>query len=119
MTGVHNHVISALYRPSMRRVAVHRSPEAVTIEVEGDLDLVTAHDLRRAVSAVLQGGPGDIVLDLSRVTSADDYGASALMWCSEQALAAGRLLSWSSCSQPLGRDLRAVIATRRGLPSAS
>ena len=82
------------------------------IEVDGDLDLVRAHDLRNVFSTALQGAPGDIVLDLSRVTSADDDGISTLSWCSEQALASGRTLTWSSCSRPLARDLRIVLAAR-------
>lgn len=96
----------------MRRVVLHEFHESVGIEVDGALDAVGAFDLRRVLSAALQGAPGDIVLDLSRVTSADEHGVGTLSWCSEQALAAGRTLSWSSCSQALTRDLRSVVATR-------
>ena len=84
----------------------------MVIEVDGDLDLVGAHDLRHVFSAILQGAPGYILMDLSRVTAADDYGISTLSWCSEQALASGRTLTWSSCSRPLARDLRIVLAAR-------
>lgn len=96
----------------MRRVFVHHLPDVVVIEVEGDLDLINGHDLRKVLAATLQGPPSDIVLDLSRVTSADEYGVSALSWCSEQSLSTGRTLTWSSCSRPLGQDLERVIAAR-------
>ena len=102
----------------MRRVAVYELYESVVIEVDGDLDAVGAHDLRKVLCATLQGAPGDIVLDLSRVTSADDHGVSTLSWCSEQALAAGQTLTWSSCSQALTRDLRGVVAARQAATRA-
>ena len=102
----------------MRRVLLHEHHETVVIEVDGALDAVGAHDLRKALVAVLQGAPGDIELDLSRVTYADDYGVSTLSWCSEQALAAGRTLSWSSCSQALTQDLRTLTAARQATARA-
>jgi anti-anti-sigma regulatory factor len=103
---------------AMRRVVLHEHHESVVIEVDGALDAVGAHDLRKLLVAVLQGAPGDIELDLSRVISADDHGVSALRWCSEQALAAGRTLSWSSCSQALAQDLRTVTTARQATPRA-
>lgn len=102
----------------MRRIVLHELHESVLIEVDGALDAVGAYDLRRVLVAALQGAPGDIVLDLSRVTFADDHGVSTLSWCSEQALAAGRTLSWSSCSQALTRDLRTVVAARQAAARA-
>lgn len=102
----------------MRRVAVYELYESVVIEVDGDLDAVGAHDLRKVLCATLRGAPGDIVLDLSRVTSADDHGVSTLSWCSERAIAAGRTLTWSSCSQALTRDLRTVVAARQAATRA-
>ena len=102
----------------MRRVVLHELHGSVVIEVDGALDPVGGYDLRRVLVTALQGAPGDIVLDLSRVTSADDHGVSALSWCSEQALAAGRTQSWSSCSRVLTRDLRTVVAARQAAARA-
>ena len=94
----------------MRRVTLHHHGPAGVVEVDGALDLVAGHDLRRVFTHALRTTSGVLSLDLSRVTAADDGGVAALRWCSEQAIAARRVLTWSTCSQPLVRDLRGRAA---------
>jgi anti-anti-sigma regulatory factor len=91
----------------MRRVTVHDHGPVVVIEVDGDLDTIAGHDLRKALETVLQTTTGTINLDLSRVGAADADGIVTLTWCSRAAIAVGRRLMWSRCSQPLAADLRA------------
>jgi len=97
----------------MRRVSLHDHEHAVIVEIEGDLDIVAGHDLRHAFSFALQSTAGPVSFDLSRVSAADDHGIAALSWCCDQAIAAQRVLSWFTCSQPLIDDLRTRSATRQ------
>jgi len=98
---------------SVRRatVTVRALDRAQVIEVDGDLDVIGGHDLRQAFSAALRTSTGDVALDLSSVTAVDDLGAASLEWCSAQAIEARRILTWTACSQPLVRDLRARSAS--------
>ena len=66
---------------------------------------MAGYDLRHVFAQALRTTTGVVSLDLSRVTTADDDGVAALGWCSEQAIAARRVLMWARCSQPLARDL--------------
>lgn len=84
--------------------------ESVCIEVEGDLDVVAAHDLRQVLRTALRTATGTIIFDFSSVTSADADGISALTWCSDRAVEARRRLMWSRCSQPMRRDVHAATA---------
>ena len=90
----------------MRRVSVHKGPQqSVALEVDGVLDLVAGHDLRRLFDSALRTAPGVITFDLSRVSAADDDGVAALAWCCARACAVRRRLMWDRCSQPLRRRL--------------
>ena len=90
----------------MRRVTLHHHGPAGVVEVDGALDTVAGHDLRHEFAHALRSTTGVLSLDLSRVSAADDDGVAALRWCSEQAIAARRVLMWSTCSRPLARLLR-------------
>lgn len=96
----------------MRRVTVHDHGQVAVIEVDGDLDTITGHDLRRALGTVLRTTTGLINLDLSRVRLVDEDGIDTLTWCSQAAISAGRRLMWSGCSQPLAERLRATAGFR-------
>jgi len=100
----------------MRRVTVHELHESVVIEVGGNLDAVGAYDLRKVLNAALQGAPGDVVLDLSRVTSADDHSVSTSSWVLRTSPRRGRTLRWSIGSQALTRDLRPWLLPARQRP---
>lgn len=97
------------YAPDVSRVRLHRVEQST--HVDGDLDVVAAHDLRRALDDALRTTTGPVTFDFSRVASADAAGIAALAWCSERAIHARRVLWWSACSQPLRRDLRLATAS--------
>lgn len=99
-----------------RRVTVHHLEGACVIEVDGELDVVGAHDLRQVVASALRGSTDAVILDLSSVTAVDDQGLASLEWCSARAVNAGRVLTWASCSQPFKRGLEGRVNNPSGAP---
>lgn len=97
----------------MRRVFVHSSGSSVAIEIDGQLEIVAAYDLRAAVTSALATSDGVITFDLSRVTGVDADGIEALQWSCERANAVRRPLLWTRCSQPVRRDLREALGRGR------
>lgn len=93
-------------------LSVYQLGGSTVIEVDGDLDIVAAHDLRRAYADAELATDGALEMDLSRVSAADHAGIDALSWCVTRAVATRRTLSWSTCSQPLAGAIRA--STHRG-----
>lgn len=100
----------------MSRVTVHVLDRYVVLEVDGALDAITGHDLRRVFASMLRSSVGEMTLDLSRVTAVTGDGVRALDWCSEHAIAAGRTLTWTGCSPPLTRDLQAQVRSAHTRP---
>lgn len=96
----------------MRSISVQEFDGTVVLEVDGVLDIVTGHDLRRLVAE--SGGPScrSVVLDLTRVGAVDGDGVAALQWCSDWAVQQRKVLRWSGCSGPT----RAALAQRPRLP---
>jgi len=94
-------------------VSVHQRGGTTVIEVDGDLDIVTAHDLRRAYADAELLCDRTIEMDLSRVGAADSAGIDALAWCVERAVATRTTLTWSTCSQPLTGAISASARTTR------
>jgi anti-anti-sigma regulatory factor len=92
----------------MRSISVQEFDGAVVLEVDGVLDIVTGHDLRRLVAGSGDGSDRTVVLDLTRVGVIDADGVAALRWCSEWAIRQRRVLRWSGCSGPA----RAALAQR-------
>lgn len=90
-------------------------PADRVVEVDGVLDVVTAHDLLRLVAALMSAGHHHLRLDLSRVTDADVDGVAGLARCSSLAVETGRVLTWSRCSPAL---LAAVRRHPRVVPAA-
>ena len=84
---------------------------STSIEVDGDLDVVAAYDLRRRLDHALRQGVDFVGLDLTRVTSADHDGVQALRRCCDAAVAAGVVLALTGCSRPLRSDLAAWEGT--------
>ena len=81
----------------MCRVTLRPLGPAAVIEVDGALDIVGGHDLRRVFAEALRSTDGTLFLDLSRVTAGRTRpGVAALTGCSEQAISA-RVLMWSAC----------------------
>lgn len=77
------------------------APVDRVVEVDGALDAVSGHDLRRHVARLFEGGAHHVRLDLSQVTTADSDGIAGLAWCSDHAVAVGGVLTWSRCSTAL------------------
>ncbi len=62
------------------------------IEARGELDIATAPELEREISALLALDGGDLALDLEPVTFIDSSGLRAVLVCSRRAREAGRRL---------------------------
>lgn len=92
----------------MRSISVQECDGTVVLEVDGVLDIVTGHDLRRLVARSGDDSDRTVVLDLTRVGVIDADGVAALRWCSEWAMRQRKVLRWSSCSSPT----RAALAQR-------
>lgn len=90
----------------MRHLVVRETHEGTLLEVEGDFDAVTGHDLRLVVRRAVGAGASRVLLDLSRVLAVDEDGLAALRWCEEYAAGAGAVLSCVSCSRPAASALR-------------
>ncbi|MEV8517367.1 STAS domain-containing protein [Dactylosporangium sp. NPDC051484] len=73
-------------------VARHDGSGAVTITVQGEIDLATAGQLRDAIIAAVTDAEPDIslVVDLAELRFIDSAGISALLRGRRSALAAGR-----------------------------
>lgn len=102
-------------RPDTARVP-GVAPADRVVEVDGVLDVVTAHDLLRLLAAVMSAGHHHVRLDLSRVTDADRDGVAGLARCSALAVETRRVLTWSRCSPAV---LIALHRHRPALPTAS
>jgi anti-sigma B factor antagonist len=61
----------------IRRADAHA--DAVTLEVEGELDVATGETLKRAVHGVLEQGAANVRIDLSPTTFIDSGGLAALI----------------------------------------
>jgi anti-anti-sigma factor len=53
--------------------------DAVTLEVEGELDIVTGETLKKAVRGVLEQGAAKVRIDLTPTTFVDSAGLAALV----------------------------------------
>ena len=62
------------------------------VEVVGELDIATAPELERELTAVVAAPGGDIVLDLRSVTFIDSSGLRAVLVASRSAVDASRRL---------------------------
>ena len=56
-----------------------RSVEAITLEVDGELDMVAGETLKRAVHGVLEQGAEKVRIDLTPTTFVDSAGLAALI----------------------------------------
>ncbi|HEX8104832.1 MAG TPA: STAS domain-containing protein, partial [Solirubrobacteraceae bacterium] len=79
---------------------------ATRLAVAGDLDITAAEPLERAVSAALDGGARELVIDLSPTTFVDSTGLSHLLAARRRADAARARLKIVA---PQGSEARVVI----------
>ena len=87
----------------MRDIKLSPAPPYARIEVEGCLDVVSGHDVRRTLDVALGLGCRHISLDLSRVLGVDDEALALLLRCPERVRSSGGTLSISALSGPLRR----------------
>jgi anti-sigma B factor antagonist len=74
-------------------IAVPISGETTVLELRGELDLASAHQLRRNVRAVLlEHDPTRLVLDLSGLTFTDSMGLSVMVWAHQRMTERGHTL---------------------------
>ncbi|GAA2637087.1 hypothetical protein GCM10010399_82860 [Dactylosporangium fulvum] len=60
-------------------VAGHRDNDVLTLHVAGDLDLATADELGREITAATGAGAGEVVVDLAAVPFIDSAGINVLL----------------------------------------
>ena len=82
------------------------SPPTATVLVRGDLDLVTAGELRAAVMRGPQAGCSHIIVDLSQVSFMDCAGLRGLLRCREWVTASGGRFIVGPVSAQAARLLR-------------
>jgi anti-sigma B factor antagonist len=68
-------------------IGTHRTPTTVRLDLTGELDMSTAGSLSRAITAALDTGPDDIVINLDGATFCDCAGITALLNGRQDALA--------------------------------
>jgi anti-anti-sigma factor len=68
-------------------IGTHRTPTTIRLDLTGELDMSTAGNLSRAITAALDTGPDDIVIDLDGATFCDCAGITALLNGRQDALA--------------------------------
>lgn len=90
----------------MYATTARRRGRVTTVEVDGPLDVIQAHDLRRCVAAALESGAHRIELDLSRVTGVDHEGVRGLKAACAAAIAARVPLVVVRCSRPFVSEVR-------------
>jgi anti-anti-sigma factor len=89
---------------------VHASLDAssptATVVVRGDLDLVTAQELRDAVMRSPEAGCSHITIDLAQVSFMDCAGLSGLLWCRAWVTASGGRFTMGPVSAQSARLLK-------------
>ncbi|MET8957794.1 STAS domain-containing protein [Streptomyces sp. NPDC004393] len=71
------------------KTTVFHTGDSITLAVTGELDLLTAEELRQSVSRCLAKKIRRLVMDLRQVTFCDCSGVNALLWTRRQARATG------------------------------
>jgi anti-anti-sigma factor len=91
------------------KVARNDKGGVVTIAVTGDVEGLTAPQLRAALSDVLHGSAGPVVIDLTRVPYLDSTGAAVLLYYARRLMQADRMFA-IVC--PAGAALQALELMR-------
>ena len=67
--------------------------DTTVLELRGELDLASAHQLRRSVRAVLhEDDPSRLALDLSGLSFTDSMGLSVMVWAHQRMVERGHVL---------------------------
>ena len=86
-------------------VGVSRSESSVVVEVDGELDLATAPQLRDRLVALAEEGQTQVILDLTRLSFIDSTGLSVLVMALNRARADGGSVLIRNPSQSVLRIL--------------
>ena len=97
----------------MYEITSQTSADVTAIELDGRLDLVSAHDLHGLVDAAIRQGSRRLHLDLSRVSDLDEAGRQGLTSCCSLAMAARVEFSMVRCSRPFVSSLRRLQSRQR------
>ena len=76
------------------------------LEVEGELDVATAAEFRRAISSLLGVGCRRIVVDLKDTAFLDSSGLGALVWASHRLHSAGGALEVVNPGERIARVMK-------------
>lgn len=88
------------------------------VALSGRLDVHAAADVRLELAAAVDGGEGELVLDLTELEAVDATGLGVLVGAHRRAQRAGRTLVLEDVPDPVGRlllitRLDKILATRR------
>ena len=93
-------------------MGVRRELGDLVVHVEGRLDVHTVADARRALQQAVDGGSGDLVIDLAGVEVADASGLGVLVGAHRRAGRAGRRVVLRDVPPQLTRLLAATRLNR-------
>ena len=88
---------------------LHETPigsDGCTMTLDGELDIATAPQFRRAVGALLGTGCRHLVVDLTDTTFLDSSGLGALVWAAHRLRAAGGELTATNPHERVAQTLR-------------
>jgi anti-anti-sigma factor len=100
-------------------IGMKRTADEVTLNLTGEIDMLTAAQLSGAVNEILADAPPRIVLDLDEVTFCDSQGLGTLVVLSRKASHAQSLLVLTNVGDFLLRvlditGLRSALMIRNG-----
>ncbi|MCW2500698.1 MAG: anti-anti-sigma factor [Frankiales bacterium] len=92
--------------------------DGTVVTLSGRLDVRVAADVRNALAAAVDGGVGELRVDLAALEAVDATGLGVLMGAHRRAQRAGRTLVLEDVPAPVGRlllltRLDKVLQTRR------
>jgi anti-sigma B factor antagonist len=79
--------------PELRVTRTRGPSEIITLSIRGEVDLVTAPQLRAALDEARQGPPRDLELDLHECTFIDSTGLQAIVQTGRSLAASGHTLT--------------------------
>ena len=83
----------------------HDEPRSCVVRLSGDIDMAMVPELRRELSAAMDGGCAHLVLDLSDVVYADSSALGLLVWLDHQLRPSGGRMVLASANRDVARIL--------------
>ncbi|UKY51266.1 STAS domain-containing protein [Streptomyces inhibens] len=100
------------------RAVISRDDGRTTVRVAGEIDVVTASQLRRALETALSYGAGRIEVDFTSVPFCDCSGLNVLLWARRRATEQGSSFRVTGVTSPLVRTLFRKTGTAAALTGA-